>query len=228
MAKDPATLWYWNDWHGGTITLSRHLKGCYMDLLYAQFNVGALSLEEIKTILGSDFGTAWPTLQKKFEKDDNGLFFNKRAHEEKEKRANYTSTRRANARGKPKHMLKHKDRHKENENVNENTDLNNIKGVVSKNEIFEQLFTDEIWVEQIQITHRGKDIKQSFEECFTHHSQNPNSKNFEIWEWKQKLNTWLTIKQENNGTKNGTSKKDQHTASLVGGLQERWGANVTK
>src|SRR5688572_2070648 len=67
MAKDPACLFYWGDWQGGTITFSRHLKGCYMDLLTAQFNNGPLSLDEIRTVLGSDFGQHWPTLQKKFE-----------------------------------------------------------------------------------------------------------------------------------------------------------------
>ena len=41
MAKDPAMLWYWADWHSGTATMSRFLKGCYMDLLHAQFNSGS-------------------------------------------------------------------------------------------------------------------------------------------------------------------------------------------
>lgn len=94
MAKDPAVLWYWNDWGGGTRTLSRHLKGCYIDLLEAQFNSGHLSLEEIKTVLGADFGNAWPTLQKKFKKDENGLFFNDRTEQEILKRKAFTESRR--------------------------------------------------------------------------------------------------------------------------------------
>jgi hypothetical protein len=48
--------------------LSRFLNGCYMDLLEAQFNNGYLTLDEIKTVLGSDYGSAWPALQKKFRK----------------------------------------------------------------------------------------------------------------------------------------------------------------
>lgn len=95
MGKDPAVLWYWGDWHGGTITFSRHLKGCYMDLLYAQFNNGRLSLDEIKTVLGADF-SYWNTLQKKFEKDEAGLYYNERAEEEKIKRQKYTKSRRDN------------------------------------------------------------------------------------------------------------------------------------
>ncbi len=99
MAKDPATLWYWNDWLTGTMTFSRHLKGCYMDLLGAQFNNGHLSLEEIKTVLGSDFGSSWPTIQKKFKQDSSGLFFNEKAEETKNKRSAYTKSRRQNLMG---------------------------------------------------------------------------------------------------------------------------------
>lgn len=111
MAKDPAVLWYWNDWNGGTCTMSRFLKGCYMDLLHAQFNNGNLSLDEIKTILGSDFGSSWSTLQKKFKQDDKGLFFNERLVFESNKRKKFSSSRQENLKGSL-HMVYHM----ENEN----------------------------------------------------------------------------------------------------------------
>lgn len=66
--------------------------------------------------------------------------------------------------------------------------------------VFEELFSDEIYVEQLAMTHRGKNIKQAFEECYTHHANAPNPPR-ELWEWKQKLNTWLS------NTRNGHSKK---------------------
>lgn len=108
MAKDPAILWYWNDWHGKTITLSRYLKGCYMDLLHAQFNNGRLSLEEIKTVLGSDFGPAWPTISKKFTVDDTGKYFNERIETEKENRAKFREKQSKNGKkgGRPKNPNK--------------------------------------------------------------------------------------------------------------------------
>lgn len=121
MAKDPATLWYWNDWNSGTVLMSRFLKGCYMDLLHAQFNNGPLSLEEVKALLGADFGQAWPVLQKKFS-ETNGLFFNERLECEKQKRKSYSESRRNNRSKKTydstydKHMIPHM----ENENRNEN------------------------------------------------------------------------------------------------------------
>lgn len=128
MAKDPATLWYWNDWIGGTMTLSRHLKGCYMDLLGAQFNDGHLSLEQIKTVLGADFGSAWPTLQKKFTQDSNGNYYNVKAEETQDKRAKYSESRRKN---REKTYVgtyeKHMSPHMENENRNVNV-FESIKG----------------------------------------------------------------------------------------------------
>lgn len=69
-----------------------------------------------------------------------------------------------------------------------------------KLEIFEELFSDEIYIEQLTRTHKGKDIKQAWEECYTHHSNAPNPPK-ENWEWRQKLNTWLTIKSKENATK---------------------------
>jgi hypothetical protein len=127
MAKDPAMLWYWSDWNSGTTTFSRFLKGCYMDVMHAQFNSGHLTLEEIKTVLGSDFGTAWPTLQKKFKTDELGRYFNVRLEEEKLKRAAFTESRRKNLESikipihKDEHMVSLMAVHKENRNVNENT-----------------------------------------------------------------------------------------------------------
>lgn len=70
--------------------------------------------------------------------------------------------------------------------------------------IIEAVFTDEIYVEQLQMAHRGKDIKKAFEECYIHHSNAPNPPK-SLGEWRQKLNTWLI------NTKNGTSKNRTET-----------------
>lgn len=111
MAKDPACLFYWGDWHGGTSTYSRHLKGCYMDLLNAQFNNGPLTLDEVKTVLGSDFGSSWPTIQKKFKTTPDGHFFNERLQKEKDKRVSYVKSRQENL---EPHMGTHMDNGNDN------------------------------------------------------------------------------------------------------------------
>lgn len=141
--KDPAVLWYWNDWGGGTRTLSRHLKGCYMDLLEAQFNSGHLSLEEIRTVLGQDQAT-WTVLSKKFKQDENGLFYNERLETEKIKRSAYSESRSKNRKKKSdesenehmnNHMLNHMSPHMENENENINRIIEKgVKGEKPKEE----------------------------------------------------------------------------------------------
>lgn len=92
MAKDPAFLFYPGDWMGGTMTMSRHLKGCYMDLLIAQFNSGPLSLDQIKTLLGQD-QASWTVLREKFKREVNSaggeVFFNERLVTEIEKRKRF-------------------------------------------------------------------------------------------------------------------------------------------
>ena len=158
MAKDPAFLFYPGDWQGGTMIFTRFLKGCYIDILIAQFNSGHLSLEEIKTVLGSDFGQAWPTLQKKFKKDDDGLFFNEKLETEMIKRKEYSKSRADNRKKKdmkqickthePTYVL-----HMENENEIINDIKDSIKKESSKNVPRE--FTDEslqdveFWTSQV-------------------------------------------------------------------------------
>lgn len=119
MAKDPAFLFYPGDWQGGTMIFTRHQKGCYMDLLIAQFHSGPLSLEDIKTVLGADFGQGWPALSKKFVTNNKGLFFNERLAAEVDKRKNFSESRRKNASTKKAHA-QHMHEHMENENRNEN------------------------------------------------------------------------------------------------------------
>lgn len=138
MGKDPAMLWYWAEWHSGTCLMSRFLKGCYMDILHAQFNHGHLSLEEIKTCLGSDFGSVWPTIQKKFKQDPNGLFFNERLELEKNKRANFIATR-SNGKAGRKSYDQSNDNRMNNHTRNRNKD--EIKEVYEEGE-GESLWTD--------------------------------------------------------------------------------------
>lgn len=133
MAKDPAILWYWNDWLGGTTTFSRHQKGCYIDLLHAQFNSGHLSLEQIKTVLGSDFGNTWPTISKKFKQDEHGFYFNERLETEQEKRRKFSEKQRLNGKKggrKPKNnpSLNPNESLLENENINTDDDKEGVEG----------------------------------------------------------------------------------------------------
>ena len=112
MAKDPAVNWYFDNWTGGTMGLSRFQKGCYMDLLSAQYHIGHLSLDAVKNILGNDF-SAWQVLQSKFAQDENGNYFNERLEHEVRKREKNSFKNAVNGKkgGRPK---------KTNENPNHN------------------------------------------------------------------------------------------------------------
>lgn len=107
LGKDPAVSFFFNDWNGGTMTFSRHLKGCYIDLLTAQFNNGHLSLSAIKVVLNGDFEQAWSELSVKFKQDKDGNFFNERLDNEITKRLNYSKSRSKNKKGKSKSYDNH-------------------------------------------------------------------------------------------------------------------------
>lgn len=91
MAKDPAFLFYPNDWLGGTLGFTHQEKGAYMDLLIFQFNRG--SFTEQQAIQITQDKEVWNTLKEKF-KMDGDKYFNPRLLEEKEKRQKFTESRR--------------------------------------------------------------------------------------------------------------------------------------
>jgi uncharacterized protein YdaU (DUF1376 family) len=121
MAKDPAFLFYPNDYIGGTMGLTFEEKGAYMELLMMQFNRGHMT----KDMIGRVVGHLWDVLEDKFEKDENGLYFNRRLEEEQNKRKRFTDSRRNNKKGvnqhskQPGHMTSHMEDENENEDENE-------------------------------------------------------------------------------------------------------------
>jgi hypothetical protein len=48
-----------------------------------------------------------------------------------------------------------------------------------------EIFGNERWITDLQMTHRGKDIEQAWNECWIHHHENPAA-NTGVWWWKQK------------------------------------------
>lgn len=120
MAKDPAFLFYPNDWLGGTMGMTFEAKGAYVELLMLQFNRGHMT----KHMIGQAVGHLWVNIEDKFRMDKDGLYYNVRLDLEKEKRKNYSKSRRNNLSGKNQHTKKggHMTSHMENVNVNE--DLN--------------------------------------------------------------------------------------------------------
>jgi uncharacterized protein YdaU (DUF1376 family) len=88
MAKDPAFLFYPNDYMGGTIGMTFEEKGAYMDLLILQFNNGPFTVHQAKKTLNGSFEHIWPEISPKFVHDGH-RYFNMRLEEEKIKRSSF-------------------------------------------------------------------------------------------------------------------------------------------
>lgn len=179
--------------------MTRHLKGCYMDLLHAQFNSGRLSLAQVKTVLGVDFGTSWPLLQEKFIKDENGNYYNKKAEKEKERRVKFTESRRKNLNSPicDTHMDAHMEPHMETETKNE-------IGSEKTKEIAKKVWSDEIWREQVCMGNNlSSEHLRLWMAKFNASVMNDSIKNFSDKSYKKMFQGWVDL-QKSKGVKVGS------------------------
>ena len=139
MSKDPAFLFYPNDWLGGTMGMTFEQKGAYFELLIFQFNNHHFTEAQAKQVLSMCFSSAWDMVRQKFETEgENGEFyFNPRLRDEIEKRKKFTESRRINALHdkKPRNSEKAYAKHMGNENENENINKDNNKNINKKEKI---------------------------------------------------------------------------------------------
>lgn len=122
MGKDPAFLWYPNDYLGGTLGMTFEERGAYVHLLMMQFNRGHMTSH----MVGQEVGQLWEKLKDKFIQDEKGLWYNERLDIEKQKRQAFIKSRRNNIGGVNQHTKKdqkkidsdigHMTSHMENEN----------------------------------------------------------------------------------------------------------------
>lgn len=155
MAKDPAFLFYPNDYIGGTMGLTFEQKGAYFDLLMMQFNRGHMTKHMIGQVLGQRYEDIWAAISDKFNVDDEGLYYNKRLEVEQQKRKAFTDSRKQNILGinqhtkagkksnkstskKVGHTTKHMTSHMEDENVNEI--INRVKDLFDEKYINESVY----------------------------------------------------------------------------------------
>ena len=117
MAKDPAFLFYYQDFAYGTRAMSFEEKGAYIELLCEQADLGHLSLEQIKRAL-KDKMSIWDAICKKFIVDANSRYYNETLENHIICRKNYVESRKSNLMGS--HMKPHMATHMENVNVNSN------------------------------------------------------------------------------------------------------------
>jgi len=90
--KDPAVLFYTQDFITGTILMSYEQKGKYIMLLCLQQQNGKLSEKDLLKVCGAKDEDIWA----KFELHEDGFFYNGRMLVETNKRKKYNESRRQN------------------------------------------------------------------------------------------------------------------------------------
>lgn len=168
--KDPAFLFYPNDYLGGTYGFTFEQKGAYMDILMMQFNRGHMTYDMIAHVLGQRCDLIWAVISDKFIVDENGLYYNARLEMEQNKRKAYTDSRRNNKEGKNQftekekpakkvgHTTKHMTPHMEDENVNENNKFNFKNSLLSLG-VEESIVSDWLIVRK---TKKGSNTETAF------------------------------------------------------------------
>lgn len=127
--KDPAFLFYSNDFLSGTMLMTDEETGQYIKLLCLQHQKGHLKEKDMLNICK----TYNEEIFSKFKKDKDENYYNERLEYEVNKRKAYSESRRNNRRKKEtyekdmKNICNSYEEHMENENVNENININNSK-----------------------------------------------------------------------------------------------------
>lgn len=191
MSKDPAFLFYPNDWLGGTMGMSFEEKGAYMELLMMQFNRGHMT----KHMIGQTVGQLWDNIKDKFEIDKDGKFFNRRLEEEKERRKSYTQSRKNNVLGKNQyskdkkdsgHMTSHMENENENENINKDIkkrEHNFLIEVMNFQNEYEKEILNNFYLYWTEKKPKGKKMRFEMEKVF---------------DIERRLNTWKRNEKSTN------------------------------
>jgi uncharacterized phage protein (TIGR02220 family) len=92
MAKDPAFLFYSNDFLSGTYTMTDAQVGKYIRLMCLQHQQGHLSETDMLTVCQKHDAKIWS----KFKKDEQGMYYNERLDAEISKRQAHSQKQREN------------------------------------------------------------------------------------------------------------------------------------
>ena len=111
--KDPAVLFYFQDFLVGTEFMTDEEVGQYIRILCHQADKGALSRKMLLRICKTD--TIPDAIKEKLLVDENGNYYQKRMQIEREKRALYTESRRKNRTKKEDNICKTYDKRMEDE-----------------------------------------------------------------------------------------------------------------
>jgi len=195
--KDPAVLFYFQDFLVGTEFMTDEEIGKYIRVLCHQADKGSLSELQIKRICK---GIIPEAIMEKLTEDDNGNLYQKRMREEREKRTNYTESRRKNRTKKLNIISSTYDKHMENENENENEDviINEDKNIIKR----EIKFKSEVF----EFTDKYSDVMlDKFCNYWTEKNKSGRKMRYEmekVFEISKRLATWSSKDKEFNKTTN--------------------------
>jgi hypothetical protein len=156
MAKDPAVLFYTQDFLVGTLSMTDEQRGKYIYLLCLQHQKGKLTLTDLKSKLtDEDIEVA-----EKFPKQSDGFYYNLRMYEEAIKRKNYTESRRNNRKKKDDVDILHisKSYVSRMENENETVNENIIDTKAERQDMLAEVITGSLDKEQKQMINKFDDL----------------------------------------------------------------------
>lgn len=216
MAKEDFCFTYYDgDAARDTTHMNRLERGAYHDFIISQRKFGHVTLDQVKKILGKDFNDCWPAMELIMKTDADGKFYvewldtsivqmRKHAKKQSENKKGKTKANQTESKQEP-NLIQTNPLGDENGNEYE-IDIKVLNINESQQKIEDVIFSDQIFIEKLRSAHRDKDLKQAFRECYIHHSNAPNPPR-ETWQWRQKLNTWLTIKPAERKDKKQTPTK---------------------
>jgi hypothetical protein len=195
MSKDPAFLFYSSDFLTGTLLMSMEQKGKFITLLCIQHQKGHLSEKDMLHICGSYDEDVFT----KFQKDEQGKFYNIRLEEEVDKRKAYSESRRNNRKKKEdvNNISSSYVEHMENENENE--DLIEKKKVVR---------FQKPTIEQLKEYMREQGMNDIAENWLNHYEANGwMVGKVKMKDWKASVRTWKINQKNNSATPQVVHKK---------------------
>lgn len=217
MAKDlPYFKFDVSEYINGNITLEDfYTQGVFINVCaFYWFRSGKVTLSEIKRRLSKVKPAAFEKLIQsdliKVTDDKISIsFLDEQLHE----RVNISVTNSQNGKlgGRPK-----KTEEKPTALIPETETIpkkSNIEGEESREEkkrkeereTADAIFSDELFVDDLDRNHKGKDYRAAFHDCWMYHSQ--GEAKFEGWEWRKKLISWLSkVPSSKNGTYKNRSK----------------------